>query len=129
MEPAGVIPSLIGARAYDPEGARVGHVADVLFDAATGEPGWLSLVLLRAEARFVLVPATGVRAHPRGVHLAVARALIRTAPAGAQPPGELSGAHVAELAAHYGVRSAPGPFTGTLEPELAGAVDRVRMVA
>jgi hypothetical protein len=127
MESAALVPGWIGSRVYDREGARLGHVADVLFDDLTGAPAWLLLVLLRNADRFVLVPAAGVRHHPAGIGLAVERSLVRTAPTSSQPPGELGREHAAALCAHYGVRGGRGPWSGTVEPHLAYAEDRVRM--
>lgn len=127
MDAVALVPGWIGSRAYDCEGARLGHVADVLFDDLTGAPAWLLLVLLRSADRFVLVPAAGLRHHPSGVELAVARGLVRSAPTSSVPPGELGRAHAAALGAHYGVRAGRGPWSGTVEPHLAYAEDRVRM--
>jgi len=128
MEPAALVPGWIGSRAYDRDGARLGHVADVLFDDLTGAPAWLLLVLLRTDDRFVLAPASGVRHHPAGVELGVLRGLVRTAPTAFSPPGELGRGHAAALCAHYGVRVGRGPWSGIVDPHLAHAEDRVRMV-
>jgi hypothetical protein len=127
MTAAGLLPSWLGTRAYDCEGARVGHVADVLFDAGTSRPDWLLVVLLRARDRFVLIPARGVVQRSAGIALPFERALVRRAPVSAAPPGELGRAHAAELCRHYGVRVGDGPWTGIVEPEFAWVDDRVRM--
>jgi hypothetical protein len=127
MEPSGLLPSWLGTRAYDREGARLGHVADVLFDERTHRPEWLLLVLLRAEDRFVLAPARGARQHVGGVVLDAPRALVRTAPTSAAPPDALGGDFAHVLAQHYGVRCGHGPWCGIAEPALARAEDRVRM--
>lgn len=124
----GLLPCYLGARAYDRDGARLGHVADVLFDAATDRPAWLLLVLLRATDRFVFVPARGVRQRSRGVVLTCERELVRTAPLASGPPHELAPGHAAELATHYGVRGiGQGPWAGLAEPSVVPADDRVRM--
>jgi hypothetical protein len=127
MEPLGLLPALLGARAYDEIGARLGHVADVLFDERTERPAWLLLVLLRAQDRFVLVPARGVRHHAQGIELPVPRALVRTAPIAPGPPNELGPEHARVLGAHYGVAVSPGPWLGVVEPALGLVDDRVRM--
>jgi hypothetical protein len=128
MQNTGLLPSFIGARAYDRDGARLGHVADVLFDVSTRRPDWLLLVLLRATDRFVHVPAHGARHRAGGVLLCCERALVRTAPTTAAPPFELQRAHALQLARHYGVRGAiAGPWEGLAEPAFALADDRVRM--
>ena len=128
METTGLLPSFLGARAYDREGARLGHVADVLFDETTRRPDWLLLVLLRAEDRFVHVPARGARHRTNGVVLCCDRAQVRSAPTGASPPFELTRPRALELARHYGVRGAiTGPWEGLAEPAFALADDRVRL--
>lgn len=123
----GILPSWIGTRAYDREGARLGHVADVFFNDRTHRPEWLLLVLLRADDRFVLAPAAGSRLHPSGVCLAAPRALVRTAPTSVTPPDALLASHAAGLARHYGISGTLGPWSGTAEPALGRAEERVRM--
>jgi hypothetical protein len=123
----GLLPAWIGTRAYDADGARLGHIADVLFDERTRRPEWLLVVLLRTEDRFVLVPAGGARQHPRGIVLPVHRRVVRTAPTSAAPPDALPFAHAQTLARHYGVHCGAGPWTGIAEPELGRAEERVRM--
>jgi hypothetical protein len=127
MELEALVPGWIGSRAYDRDGARLGHVADVLFDDVTGAPAWVLLVLSRHADRLVLAPAVRLRHQPGGVELAVPRSLVRTAPTRFSPPGELGRDHAAALCAHYGVRVGRGPWTGIVEPHLAYAEDRVRM--
>lgn len=124
---AGLLPSWLGTRAYDRDGARLGHVADVLFDETTGRAAWLLLVLLRAEDRFVLVPAAGVRQLPRGIALPLRREHVRTAPTTAAPPDGLAAEHAQRLARHYGVPCGAGPWAGIAEPVLGRAEERVRM--
>ena len=123
----GLLPAWIGTRAYDADGARLGHIADVLFDERTRRPDWLVVVLLRAEDRFVLVPAKGARQHPRGIVLPVHRRIVRTAPTSAAPPDTLPFADAQTLARHYGVACSAGPWMGIAEPELGRAEERVRM--
>jgi hypothetical protein len=123
----GLLPSWLGTRAYDLDGARLGHVAVVLFDERTGRPEWVLLVLLRADDRFVLVPAAGVRQDPRGVLLPLHRRIVRTAPTSAAPPDGLSPALAAQLARHYRVACGPGPWSGVAEPALGRVEERVRM--
>lgn len=121
------LPGWLGSRAYDRHGARVGHVADVLFDVTSHRPTWLLLVLLRASDRLVLAPARGVVHRPGAVELGVERELVRSAPVRATPPGELGPEHAAALCRHYGVRPGAGPWRGIVDPRLGRADDRVRM--
>ncbi len=127
METLGLVPCLLGARAYDKAGARLGHVADVLYDDRTHRPAWLLLVLMRAQDRFVLAPAHGLRHHAGGLDLPLDRTLVRSAPQSPGPPNELGPAHARRLAAHYGVAVGTGPWTGIVEPTLGVVEDRVRM--
>lgn len=124
-----MVPSWIGTRAYDVDGARLGVVADLLFDETTRRPEWAVLELLRASDRFVLVPVTGARQHPRGVVLPVHRRVVRTAPTSAAPPDGLAAAHARALARHYGLACGPGPWRGVAEPAVARGLEgqRVRL--
>jgi hypothetical protein len=127
--PPGLLPSWIGTRAYDVDGARLGVVADLLFDETTRQPEWVVLELLRASDRFVLVPVAGARQHARGVVLAVHRRVVRTAPTSAAPPDGVASAHARKLARHYGRACGPGPWSGVAEPVAARGLEgqRVRM--
>jgi hypothetical protein len=124
-----MLPSWIGTRAYDVDGARLGVVADLLFDQTTSRPEWAVLELLRQSDRFVLVPAAGARQHPRGVVLCVHRRVVRTAPTSSAPPDALLSAHARELARHYGCPCGPGPWSGVAEPAVVRGLEgqRVRM--
>jgi hypothetical protein len=125
----GLLPSWTGTRAYDADGARLGVVADVLFDETTRRPEWLLLELLRASDRFVVVPVAGARQHPRGVVLPVHRRVVRTAPTSATPPDALAQSEAQTIARHYGVGCGPGPWSGVAEPAMRTglAEQRVRM--
>lgn len=123
---SGLVPGWIGARAYDADGARIGHVADVLFSAQSRAPGWLVLALPRVGERYVLSPAAGLGHRFDGVQVTCSRALVRTAPPSAAPPDALTVRHAAVLAAHYGMRCGPGPWQGVVEFSLAGSGGRMR---
>ncbi len=124
-----MLPSWIGTRAYDIDGARLGVVADLLFDETTGRPEWAVLELLRADDRYVLVPVSGLKQHPRGIVLSVHRRVVRTAPTTAAPPDGLAASHARKLARHYGLACGPGPWSGVAEPAVARGLEgqRVRM--
>ncbi len=126
LSASGLVPGWIGARAYDAEGARIGHVADVLFAAQSRRPGWLVLALPRVDDRYVLAPADGVGHRFDGVQLTCSRELVRTAPPSDSPPDALMDRHAAVLAVHYGVRCGQGPWQGVVEPSLAGSGARMR---
>ncbi len=122
----GVLPSWLGTRAYDQDGARIGHVADVLFDTTTARAEWLLVVLLREHDRFVFVPTNGAKHHPLGVVLPLARDTVRDAPRSAAPPDQLTAAHARELFRHYGCGATHGVYEGIAEPALGPAEERVR---
>jgi hypothetical protein len=111
-----LLPGWVGCRAYDAGALRIGDVADVLFDARTQAPAWLALTLLGTEGPWVFAPARGLRHRVAGVQLAFTREQMHTAPAPLSPPGELSSAHAAALAAHYGVHCGAGPWTAATAP-------------
>ncbi len=123
---AALVPGWIGSRAYDADGARIGSVADVLFEEHGSAPGWLLLCLPRTEDRYVLAPARGLRHRIDGVQLACDRELVRSAPCADAPPDSLMKRHAAALAAHYRVRCGPGPWHGVVEPMLVGTGVRMR---
>lgn len=122
-----LVPGWIGSRAFDVEGARIGHVADVLFDAHTHSAGWVLLALPQVVEHWVLAPARGLLHRADGVQLACARELVRTAPVSAAPPDALTRSDALVLAAHYGVRCGAGPWLGVVEPAFAGAGARMRI--
>lgn len=116
-----LLPGWIGCRAYAADLVRVGQVRDVLFDVRSGAPAWLALELLHEQAPWALVPAVGLRHRVAGLQLAVTREQLARAPRAVLPPGELTRAHAAKLAAHYGVRCGGGPWRGVVEPATAAA--------
>lgn len=123
---AALVPGWIGARAYAADGARIGHVADVLFEERGSAPGWLLLCLPRTEDRYVLAPARGLRHRIDGVTLACDRDRVRSAPTTQAPPDSLAARTATGLAEHYGVRCGAGPWHGVVEPALVGSGGRMR---
>lgn len=129
MTVAALVPALIGSRAYDADGARIGHVADVLLDVRTGVPAWILLELPRITQRFVLVPADGLYREDDGVHLACRRADVHAARATAAPTDGLTPSQALASAAHFGVACGAGPWHGVVEPALVGAGGRMRIAS
>lgn len=123
---AALVPAWIGARAYDVDGARIGHISDVLFHEHGNAPGWLLLCLPRTEESYVYAPAQGLRHRVDGVQLACERELVRSAPHADAPPDSLAKRHATALAVHYGVRCGAGPWHGVVEPSLVGTSGRMR---
>lgn len=71
--------SLIGRRAFDHDGVRIGTVDEVYLDDATGEPEWAA-VRTGLFSRDALVPLRPSRADGEGLHVPYERSLIRSAP-------------------------------------------------
>ncbi|WP_414169861.1 PRC-barrel domain-containing protein [Streptoverticillium reticulum] len=71
--------SLIGRKAFDRDGMRIGTVDEVYLDDATGEPEWAA-VRTGLFSRDALVPLRPSRADGEGLHVPYERALIRNAP-------------------------------------------------
>lgn len=115
-----LVPAWLGSHAFDRDGAPVGRVADLFFDALTRAPGWVLLTL--QPDRFVLAPARGLRHRAVGVQLACTLEHVRTAPTSAAPPDGIAQRHALTLARHYGVRCGIGPWHGLMEPALTGSV-------
>jgi len=118
---------LIGATAYDQAGQKIGDVATLYLDRATGEPEWLTVKtgLFGLKENFVPVAL----ARPRGPHeveFATGKDAITSAPK-IEPDAELAQAEEAELFQHYGLpygeqRSPTGlPETGLPETGLPAA--------
>ena len=81
---------LIGATAYDHGGGKVGEVATVCLDQASGEPEWLTVTTGLSGPGQTLVPIA--RAHlrgPREVEFDLDKDTITGAPS-IDPDGELS---------------------------------------
>ncbi len=105
---------LIGAAAYDHGGGKVGEVAAVYLDKASGEPEWLTVTTGLSGPRQTFVPIA--RAHlrsPREVEFDLDKDTITGAP-GIDPDSELAEAEEARLFRHYGMaysqwRSPAGP--------------------
>jgi uncharacterized protein (TIGR02271 family) len=113
------IRTLTGATVYDQAGQKVGQVATVYQDQATGEPEWLTVKtgLFGMKETFVPLALARTRDH-REVELAADKDTITAAPK-IDPDGELSPAEEEQLYSHYGLgygewRSPGGP------PETSG---------
>ena len=95
--------NLIGATAYDHGGDKIGEVAAVYLDRASGEPEWLTVTTGLFGPRQTFVPTA--RAHPRGPHeveFGLDKDTITGAPT-IDPDGELAEAEETELFQHYGI--------------------------
>ena len=92
----------IGRDAYDADGDKVGEIADIYYDDATGRPEWLALKTGLFGMKQTFVPIHG--SQPSGdsdLRLAFAKDLIKDAPR-VDPEGHLSPDEERELWSHYG---------------------------
>ncbi|GHF75195.1 photosystem reaction center subunit H [Streptomyces mashuensis] len=94
--------SLIGRRAVDRDGARIGTVDEVYLDDVTGEPGWAA-VRTGFFSRDAFVPLGPSRVEGEVLHVPYARAVIRRAP-GFGVGRHLSPEQELRLYRHYGMR-------------------------
>jgi uncharacterized protein (TIGR02271 family) len=113
------VQNLTGATAYDQAGQKIGRVADVYQDRASGEPEWLTVKtgLFGMKETFVPLALARVRG-AREVELAADKDTIVSAPK-IDPDGELSLAEEEQLFGHYG--QGYGEWRGTTGlPETSG---------
>ena len=98
---------LSGATAYDQAGQKIGQVATIYQDKATGEPEWLTVRtgLFGMKETFVPLALGRVRSESE-VEFAADKDTITAAPK-IDPDGELSEAEEEQLFSHYG-RGAQG---------------------
>ena len=119
------IQNLTGATAYDQAGKKVGQVATVYQDQATGEPEWLTVKtgLFGMKETFVPLALAQVRG-PGEVGLAADKDTITSAPK-IDPDGELSRAEEEQLYSYYGQRygepGSPGGLSGTSRQAMTDA--------
>ena len=94
---------LIGAAAYDRGGDKIGQVATVYLDQASGEPEWLTVTTGLFGPRQTFVPTAPARLRgPREVEFDIDKDTITSAP-NIDPDGELAEALEAKLFQHYGM--------------------------
>ena len=95
--------NLTGATAYDQAGQKIGHVATVYRDEATGEPEWLTVKtgLFGKKETFVPLALARVRGE-REVELAADKDTVTSAPK-IDPEGQLSQAEEEQLFSYYGL--------------------------
>jgi uncharacterized protein (TIGR02271 family) len=95
--------ALAGATAYDQAGQKVGQVATVYQDQATGEPEWLTVKTGLFGMKETFVPLALARTRGQGeVELAADKDTITSAPK-IDPDGELSRNEEQQLFSYYGL--------------------------
>ena len=116
--------TLAGATAYDQVGQKVGQVATVYQDQATGEPEWLTVKTGLFGMKETFVPLALARTRGQGeVELAADKDIITAAPK-IDPDGELSPAEEQQLYSYYGLGygqwDSPADLPGTSGQAAAG---------
>jgi sporulation protein YlmC with PRC-barrel domain len=106
--------SLIGRRAVDGSGSKIGTVGEVYLDDATGAPEWAAVRtgLFRRE---VLVPLEPSELSGGDLRVPFDRAVVRSTPVYGTGP-HLSAREERLLFVHYGMESAP-----SAEPSAPGS--------
>lgn len=95
--------TLAGATAYDQAGQKVGQVATVYQDQATGEPEWLTVKTGMFGMKETFVPLALARTRGQDeVELATDKDIITSAPK-IDPDGELSQDEERQLFSYYGL--------------------------
>ncbi|WP_374983967.1 PRC-barrel domain-containing protein [Streptomyces fradiae] len=98
---------LIGRKAFDRDGHRIGTVDEVYLDDATGVPVWAA-VRTGLFGRDAFVPLRPSRVAADGVHVPYPKALVRDAP-GFGVGRHLSPEQELRLYRHYGLALPPAP--------------------
>ncbi|MEV4438630.1 PRC-barrel domain-containing protein [Streptomyces sp. NPDC049577] len=98
--------SLIGRKAFDRDGTKIGTVDEVYLDDATGEPEWAA-VRTGLFGRDAFVPLAPSRVEGDALNVPFERALIRNAP-DLGVGGHISPEQELQLYRHYGL-PLPGP--------------------
>ncbi|MBB4893818.1 sporulation protein YlmC with PRC-barrel domain [Streptomyces olivoverticillatus] len=112
--------SLIGRKAFDRDGAKIGTVDEVYLDDATGEPEWAA-VRTGLFGRDAFVPLEPSRIEGDSLHIPYERALIKEAP-DFGVGRHLSPEQELQLYHHYGLELPPPEGSEASEaPEAPGA--------
>ncbi len=91
----------IGRHAVDSEGQKVGTVADVYVDDATGQPEWLAIVTGLFGTRISFAPLAGAEENGDDISVPFSKSLIKDSP-NVEADGQLSEEEEERLYRHYG---------------------------
>jgi PRC-barrel domain protein len=112
MEPAGCIPSLVGAPLADREGAVLGTVEDLMVATPSRRPVWLLVRLRHAARPYTFVPAGHLGGDAAAVRVPFSEAHVRAAPVRLATACQASREDAVRLCRHYGVRLPVETWTG-----------------
>ena len=99
---------MLGTSLLDPDGAKLGKVADVYIDSDTQTPEWALVHTGMFGGRESFVPLAQASKAGSGVQVPYSKEQVKGAPT-AEPDGELSQAEEAQLYAHYGLNYSEAP--------------------
>ena len=105
--------------AVGPRGDKIGKIADIYLDEATGQPEWLAVRTGLFGTKVSFLPLQG--AAPQGDELRVAfsKDQVKEAP-NAEPDGQLSQEEEARLYQHYGLEYSEAPSPSGLPTGASG---------
>lgn len=115
----------VGHTLVDDHGDKIGKVADLYMDDATGQPEWIAVDSGRIGTNINFVPLAGARPDGDDLRVPYSKDQVKDAPE-AEPDGHLSQDEEARLYAHYGfdyteARSPSGlPASGGKTPTATG---------
>lgn len=93
----------VGRPSVDKNGNKLGAIADVYMDDATGNPEWLAVVINGLFTnRVSFVPLAGAEEDGESVRVAYAKSLIKDAPS-MELDGDLGAEEEERLYRHYGI--------------------------
>ena len=92
----------IGCACTDRTGSRIGKIADVYVDDATGEPEWLAVVTGLFGSRISFVPLKGAQERGDDVEVAYEKAMVKDSP-NMDADGQLTEEEEERLYRHYGL--------------------------
>ena len=98
----------IGRTAVGPGGGKIGKVADIYLDEATGQPEWLAVSTGLFGTKVSFVPLQGATPQGDDLRVAFSKDQVKGAP-NAEPDGALSQEEEARLYRHYGLEYSEAP--------------------
>src|SRR5918995_5530917 len=90
----------LGHDAYDRNGNKIGEIADIYYDDATGRPEWLAIRTGLFGLNTTFAPIAGSTGQGDDLVLAYDKDLVKDAP-NLDPAGSLTAEEERELYAHY----------------------------
>jgi uncharacterized protein (TIGR02271 family) len=92
----------IGKQLHDPDGNKIGKIADVYVDEQTNKPEWFAVTTGLFGTRMSFVPIARAAVYEDQIVVPFDKARVKDAP-NAEPDGHLSEEEEARLYAHYGI--------------------------